>query len=325
MEEKAEGNTAANTVKTFQCAYQLVRHTQPGSWVFTFVEVEIIENIVKWVHYTEQFNNYIKGIYLLPIESYTSLGLYKNSMLTDDDTPKKVAKNLKITKQVIWEILVTVNKVSGLRINTYYAGALINSVLSKDLIVRDPAVTAGNIEQELITAIERLKRHNLENEETIDVYLVLPYEIKKHFREENIEVNELLLFTPYYYYGYMNIGNRSSEVKDRFSDPILGGAIEFANFLHCKLPYGSRQRDYAYYYCIKIMAIVAKLSVPILSLFIVWFFCQFFYDEVLYRSQREENEELTKIFQSKLVAKSNNSKLFDFNQNINSEVEGIER
>ncbi len=312
---KADFN--ANIIKLYNRAYKCSR-----GLVYTFIDVQITPNIKKWINYIEQLNNYIKGVYLLPIESYTSLGLYKNSMLTDNDTPGKVAKNINITKQTVWEILVTVNKVSGVRTTVFFAGNIISSNIYTDILAREPDVTAGNLEQMILDIIDDVKKMHAEYSRTIeiiDVYLVVQYDIIRHFREGNIPASKVLIFTPYYYYGYMNIANRSSEDRDRFSDPVLIGAIEFSQRLIKQIPYAVRHEDFYFYHIIRILSTTIRLMLPILSIGALLFCCNFFYNEMRYKNISENIDNLQIFLMEKKNEEREFGDLFDFSNNKNLE------
>ncbi len=129
-------------------------------WKFLLISIVPSPTLMQWVDYILELENPFKGIYLVPVESEI---LIKNL----------IGKKPKDEKQSVWHMLVLHNKVSGFRQVITKNGRLTFTRLTQaNTGDNAPLVIAGNIEQELVSTIEYLKRLSYREDEGLDITVI---------------------------------------------------------------------------------------------------------------------------------------------------------
>jgi hypothetical protein len=184
-----------------------------------------------WLRFLLPFPNIIKGIYLLPIELYSVIEAIRvshahNTLETNVDKTKKDIKpgnkvsgeNPELSK---WEIILVNNKSGGFRQVAYCNGAAIFTRLLSSSGTIDDDVIAGNIEQEIISSIEYLRRIAVTDISSIDLYLIIPDTIKEHLRTNRLGITSISIHNPHQL--SLKLGNADplTKNKDRFADPSI--------------------------------------------------------------------------------------------------------
>lgn len=192
------------------------------------------EGIVQnWLKFLLPFPNIIKGIYLLPIELYSVVEVlkadHKNHPALKIDA--KQQKNPQDDSELgHWELLLVNNKSGGYRQVAYCNRTIIFTRLLSSSGNTEDDVMAGNIEQEIVSSVEYLRRIAVVDVRKIDLYLIIPDGIKQYLRTNRLGVTNAQIYNPYQLAQHLGTVDPLTKAKDRFTDP----AVLAACYLHKK-------------------------------------------------------------------------------------------
>jgi hypothetical protein len=131
-------------------------------WKFLFISVVPSTLLMQWLDLILELDNPFKGIFLVPVESQQLL----EYLTASREDPCR------------WKLLVLHNKVSGFRqVITKDDKLIFTRITQSSTSGQSALVTAGNIEQEVHSTIEYLKRISFKEEEGLDVNIVAAKEV----------------------------------------------------------------------------------------------------------------------------------------------------
>lgn len=232
-------------------------------WYYIFASVPNVAPLSKWVERLVELPNPFQGIYLLPMELQAVI-----SKLEPDSGKKKAApKNEpKTSEPERWHILVSHNKVGGVRQVVLRNGKLAFTRLSQMVGEDAPAVNAGNIEQEISSTKEYLKRLGLTDSARLFISVVLAEEVHAHIETARIGASAVNLLTPYQFAERLGLDG-AVEPGDRYGDIACMVAIarqrKLLMGLHTK--YTAQIRQMVQYQ--QLVRVIGALAIPAMLLY----------------------------------------------------------
>lgn len=183
-------------------------------WNFLMISVEKSPQLVLWLDFIMTLDNRFRGIVLLSVEA----GIFvKNLERVLGVTPKSGTGSE-------WKILVSHNKVGGFRQIILRHGRLIFTRLALPVGEPKPAVIAGNIEQEMLSTIEYLKRFGYNARNGLDVYIIASQEVCNLIDAKRFDAQNFQAFAPHALAQQIGIKG-ATQPGDQFGDVVLASAI----------------------------------------------------------------------------------------------------
>jgi uncharacterized coiled-coil protein SlyX len=182
-------------------------------WNFLMVSLEKTPQLSVWFNFAFELPNSFRGIYLLSVESEIIV--------------KNLEQALGIPKEgtgSAWKFFVTHNKVGGFRQVILHNGKLIFTRLAQAIGESTPEVIAGNIEQEMLSTIEYMKRLSFDPATGLDIYIVASSAIKDIIDKNRFNATSISIFTPFEIAQFFGIEG-ATQPGDQFGDVILAAAI----------------------------------------------------------------------------------------------------
>lgn len=127
-------------------------------WNFLLISLAKTAGLTEWLDLVSEMPNELTGVYLMPVEATVYLQMLNASAGNKSPNP--------------WQLLVTHNKVSGFRQVVVHQGKLAFTRVSQAIDEAQPAVIAGNVEQEIINTIEYLRRLGFQDANGLDITVV---------------------------------------------------------------------------------------------------------------------------------------------------------
>jgi hypothetical protein len=207
-------------------------------WQYLFVSIPNIPPVSKWLHLLYELPNQLQGIYLLPLECQSVMRAINASKAM---AGKGVGKGIviqgakkpffsistgreKSETQPVWQIMVSHNKVGGFRQVVVKNGALVFSRMTQPVSDESPAVIAGNIEQEVASTVEYLKRLGYGPKDHLDIFVVTAAEIKNYVDLSKVKSQYSAVLTPSEISQITGFTS-ATEPNDKYGDIILGSII----------------------------------------------------------------------------------------------------
>lgn len=204
VEKRLEHEFAYSTLKG---AYFLYRdNIGKNDWVYLFAHCPFSGTFKEWYKALVSITFRIEAIMFLPIEAANLSHRLVDHFFT---TPKQKASR--------FQMLVTQNKVSGFRQMVFDQGKLIFTRLVKEEEGQFKDVVAGNIQHEIYSTIEYLKRNGAENAQELDVFIVVEQELKKYLYHHHLKVGSVTILTPHEAAVISKVPKAIQE-SDRFAD-----------------------------------------------------------------------------------------------------------
>lgn len=183
-------------------------------WNFLMISVEKSPQLVLWLDFIMTFDNRFRGIVLLSVEA----GIFvRNLERVMGIAPKQGAGSE-------WKILVSHNKVGGFRQIILRHGRLIFTRLALPVGEPKPAVIAGNIEQEMLSTIEYLKRFGYNARNGLDVYIIASQEVCNLIDAKRFDAQNFHAFAPHTLAQQLGIKG-ATQPGDQFGDVVMASAI----------------------------------------------------------------------------------------------------
>ncbi|MEZ5690737.1 MAG: hypothetical protein R3D71_03605 [Rickettsiales bacterium] len=217
IKRRMERELAADVVK----GYILLDRDKAGrrDWNFLMVSLENSPQLNVWFEFTESLDNRVNGVYLLSIESENIITTIDKA-LGINQKKKNSVKN----SASRWKFFVTHNKVGGVRQVIIKDGNVVFTRLTQPVGEETAEVVVGNIEQEMLSTIEYIRRLSFDYKQGIDIYLLASDEIGELIDTSNMQPNNVHKFTPYELSQLFSIGGAAQQM-DRFGDVILTAFI----------------------------------------------------------------------------------------------------
>ncbi|MBV8938786.1 MAG: hypothetical protein JO089_02965, partial [Alphaproteobacteria bacterium] len=199
-------------------------------WIFLMAALQNTASVQAWLDMAAEWPNRCKGIYLTPLEAVA------------------VARALDIARPVQgdrWHLLVSYNKVSGVRQIVYKNGQLVLTRLGHPAYESNAEAVAGAIEQEIIGTREYIKRLMAQAGSELTVTIIVSDDIRRHIDRGKLGVGQLQLLTPFEAAEALNFPT-AAQSADRFGDIVLAVGIASApkHLLKFVAPLMQRQNQY---------------------------------------------------------------------------------
>ncbi len=185
-------------------------------WNFLMVSLENSPHLKLWFEFIEKIDNRLVGIYLLSVEV--------EHIVKNIDLAIGAPKKDKAHPGSRWKFFVTHNKVGGVRQVILRDGRIIFTRLTQPVGEVTPEVIAGNIEQEMSSTIEYMKRLSFNPQQGLDIYVVASHEINGLLDLSRIDAQNVHKFTPFEISEFFGITG-AAQVSDQFGDVILTAFI----------------------------------------------------------------------------------------------------
>ena len=153
-------------------------------WNFLLISVPQSKLLKGWLDVILELPNHFLGVYLSPIEAQNYIqNIHKALPKLESGVPQ-------------WQMLVSHHKVSGYRQVVLKDGKLFFARVAQASNDEPPAVSAGNIEQEIQNTVEYLRRMGLDEEATFELFVVGAQEIIDVFETARFDTVRTEAFTP---------------------------------------------------------------------------------------------------------------------------------
>ncbi len=195
-------------------AIQLGRDkTGRKEWKYLLVALVRTPLIAEWVDLVAELPNRVVGIYLVPVEAAHYISMLRRRLTNEASRP--------------WQLLISHNKVSGFRQVVIHEGKLVFTRVSQAIDDAIPAVIAGNIEQEIITTMEYLKRLGFNDNAELDAYVVVSQDVIETLDLKRFGFGSAKALSP------MNVSEllkleQAALTADRFGDVVMAAAFGIA-------------------------------------------------------------------------------------------------
>jgi hypothetical protein len=182
-------------------------------WNFLMVSIERSRQISLWLDFAFSLPNRFSGIYLVSIESEIIIRNLERAMGVG-----KAGTGAK------WKFFISHNKVGGFRQVILKNGRIIFTRMAQPIGESTPEVLAGNIEQEMQSTIEYMKRLSYDPADGLDIYIIAASTLKPVIDKNKFKYKSFNILTPYEVAKYLGIEG-ATQPTDQFGDVILAACI----------------------------------------------------------------------------------------------------
>lgn len=182
-------------------------------WNFLMISLEKSPHMMAWLDFAESLPNRFQGIYLVSVET--------------ENLVKNLERAMALPREEVaaqWKFFVSHNKVGGFRQVILRNNRIIFTRLAQPLTETNPEVVAGNIEQEISTTLEYVRRLSFKPEEGLDVYVIAAEGIKTAIDGSKFEARACHVMTPYEVATHLGIEG-ATQPTDQFGDVVLAASI----------------------------------------------------------------------------------------------------
>lgn len=204
--------------------YVLLEREKTGrrDWNFLMVSLEKSPQLSVWLDFVINADNRLTGIYLLSVESEYIIKNLDKAMGVNK--PPRVKKGEKKPQPSKWKFFISNNKVGGFRQVILKDGRIIFTRLGQSVGDATPEVIAGNIEQEMSSTIEYMKRMSFNPQDGLDIYVVASAGINAVLDISKIPHKNYYKFTPFEVAELLKTEG-AAKPEDQFGDVILSVLI----------------------------------------------------------------------------------------------------
>jgi hypothetical protein len=182
-------------------------------WNFLMISLERSPQLTVWLDFIEEMPHRFRGIRLVSVETEVLIRNIERAMgVPKEGTGAK------------WKFFVSHNKVGGFRQVILHNGRLIFTRLAQPIGESNTEVIAGNIEQEMLSTIEYMRRLNFDPQDGLDIYILASSGIKDSIDRNKFNFTSLHVLAPYEVAQYLNIEG-ATQPSDQFGDVILASSI----------------------------------------------------------------------------------------------------
>lgn len=192
-------------------------------WNFMMIAVEKGPQISACLDFIEDLPNRFQGIYLVSVEAEHIVQQLEQAVVTD---PQKRGSQ--------WQFLVSHNKVGGFRQVILRNGKVVFTRMSQPIGDTTPEVMAGNIEQEISSTIEYMRRLSFNAADGLDIYVIAASAIRAAIDKAKFPARNIALLTPYEASEHLGLAG-ATQVSDQFGDVVLAAAIGASRKHHLRL------------------------------------------------------------------------------------------
>ena len=215
IKRRLDRDLGADVIK----GYVLLERDSSGrrDWNFLMVSLENSPNLNLWFDFIDRVDNRINGIYLLSVEAENVI----KSIDLAIGLPRRDKKNPDISR---WKFFVSHNKVGGFRQVILKDDRIIFTRLTQPVGDVTAEVVAGNIEQEMASTVEYMKRLSFNLQQGLDIYVVASTEINKAMDLSRILATNIYKFTPFEVSEILGITG-AAQPSDQFGDVVMSSYI----------------------------------------------------------------------------------------------------
>ncbi len=216
IKRRLDRDLASDIVK----GYVLLERDASGrrDWNFLMVSLENSPHLHVWYDFIERVDNRLHGIYLLSVEAEN---IIKN--IDRVINPGKKDKKSK-AEAPRWKFFVTHNKVGGFRQVILKDERIIFTRLTQPVGEITTDVIAGNIEQEMSSTVEYMKRLSFSSSQGLEIYIIASVDINNALDLSKIPSVKVHKFTPFEIAGFFGISGAAQQ-SDQFGDVIMSAFI----------------------------------------------------------------------------------------------------
>lgn len=156
-------------------------------WQYLFVSTPLIAPLSSWVDVLIDAPNPFAGIFMLPLETLLLTKALSKHIFTKDSS--RIASN--------YQIILTHNKISGFRQTAVKEGTLLFTRVVDTVENTTPNAMANVIGQEVLNALEYLRRLSFEEDDGLDIFIVVSEEIKQALQSVSIKGDNIIILTPF--------------------------------------------------------------------------------------------------------------------------------
>jgi hypothetical protein len=179
-------------------------------WNFMMISLEKTPLLATWIEFIESLPNRFQGFYLVAAEAEYII----------KSLDRAVAAG-----HAEWKFLVSHNKVSGFRQVILRNGRVVFTRMAQPVGEATPEVMAGNIEQEMLSTIEYMRRLSFDPQAGLDIYIVTSAGIRSVLDTSKMNVaKNINVFTPYEVAQHLDIEG-ATQPADQFGDVVLAACI----------------------------------------------------------------------------------------------------
>ncbi len=182
-------------------------------WNFLMVSVERSRQISMWLDFVFSLPNRFTGIYLVSVET--------EIILRNIERAKGIGKAGTGSK---WKFFISHNKVGGFRQVILHKGRIIFTRMAQPIGEATPEVLAGNIEQEMQSTMEYMKRLSYDPADGLDITIIAANALKPVIDKNKFKSNSFNIMTPYEVAQLLGIEG-ATQPTDQFGDVILAASI----------------------------------------------------------------------------------------------------
>lgn len=179
-------------------------------WNFMMISLEKTPLLATWIEFIESLPNRFQGFYLVAAEAEHII---------------KTIDRAVVPGHAEWKFLVSHNKVSGFRQVILRNGRVVFTRMAQPVGEATPEVMAGNIEQEMLSTIEYMRRLSFDPQAGLDIYIITSAAIRSVLDTSKMGVaKNINVFTPYEVAQHLDIEG-ATQPADQFGDVVLAACI----------------------------------------------------------------------------------------------------
>ena len=179
-------------------------------WHFLLISLAKTEILSEWIDLIIELPTPFKGIYLAPVEATEYIPNLFNAVGTNSTSE--------------WQLLLTHNKISGYRQVVLHNGKIVFTRVAQATDDAIPAVIAGNIEQEIISTLEYLKRLEFDEDAGLDMITITSSEVCESLDLKRFNLGETKKLSPLDVANALNL-EQAALSADRFGDVVMACAF----------------------------------------------------------------------------------------------------
>lgn len=183
-------------------------------WNFLMAGLDRSQAVAMWVDFVETLPNPFLGIYLVPVEA--------EILVRELSHVLEVPMSGEGASQ--WQFLVSYNKVGGVRQVIFKEGRMVFTRVGQPVGELTPEVIAGNIEQEVQSTVEYMKRLSYQPQDGLDLFLIAAAEVNAMIDASKLKASNLWKFTPHEAAELLKIEG-ATQPMDKFGDVLLASVL----------------------------------------------------------------------------------------------------
>jgi len=182
-------------------------------WSYLLVALAKTPQLQIWLDTLLEMPNECKGFHLTPVEGQLFIPELLRAVAPDQNAP--------------WKLLVSHNKVGGVRQIVLRDGKLAFTRLTQTPDDSNFALTAGNIEQEIQNTLDYLRRLGFTDNRDMNAVVIASQEVKELIDLKRFAMGFASCVTPYEVSELMNL-EQAALSGDRYGDVVVAAAFAMA-------------------------------------------------------------------------------------------------